>query len=189
MNLKEEKDAINNIAMNEWKEIKKDFVETTDRIKDFCEYKMNEWVVTPENEDSSKIDKVGSTAKLIKESSGNDIEIDGKTYYVEYEVNYHASKYYPASMSGPEEGGEPEIDDIELIKVEEYVEGTNKTVPITATPELEEKLYDEIALNPGWWISEGEPEPDGDAENDRRWDREQDKNFRDDDEENINETK
>jgi len=42
MNIKEEQDAINKLALNEWKEVKKDFVETTDRIKDFCEYKINE---------------------------------------------------------------------------------------------------------------------------------------------------
>lgn len=44
----DEQKAIENIAMNEWREVKKDFVETTDRIKDFCEYRINEWVMTPE---------------------------------------------------------------------------------------------------------------------------------------------
>jgi len=42
MNIKDEQDAINKLALNEWKEVKKDFVETTDRIKDFCEYRVNE---------------------------------------------------------------------------------------------------------------------------------------------------
>jgi len=175
MNLNEEKEAINNIALNEWKEIKKDFVETTDRIKDFCEYKVNEWVMTPEGKEidaaggkasfvkteiedeqgkwndnyytkdgyyvihrgkehdvyklkeniGSAIDKVGSTVQLVKEDMGpkgnTDIEIDGKTYNVDYKVDYHWSgRAIPASESGPAEFPDLEIDNITFSNVIEY---------------------------------------------------------------------
>jgi len=129
-NLNEEKQFIDTIISKEWKEKEvslKDIIEKP--AKELVDYRMDEWVSTPENEDSSAIDKVGSTVQLVKEAytkKDRDVTVDGVLYNIKYTSHIEPGDKgsigeYPASPAYME------LDDI--TNCYKYDDNSNKLGP------------------------------------------------------------
>jgi hypothetical protein len=78
---------------------------------------IEEEIITPIEVKESKV----------KEARGDvfkgdaDVTVDGQDYYVEFEVDYEVSQGYPQTHDSPAEPGGIDINDVRILKIEQYV--------------------------------------------------------------------
>jgi hypothetical protein len=134
MELNEEKEAINKIALNEWKDITINFEDMEKRVAELGDYKVNEWVANPENEAISK----------------NKIEA-GKIKYKDLDVEYEV-----------EVGEDYSIENVKIISIEDEDGNAIKGLPIGWLRAAKAEIYKDIEA--GNTTAKEYAEPDYDDE-------------------------
>lgn len=83
---------------------------------------------------------------------------DGREVLVDYEVESYGSD--PSGMSGPPENYDPGSGPELYVTGATIDDGTPKGVPVVLTNAERERLEEEIASNPDWWMPSGDDYPE-----------------------------